>query len=59
MVYKFDRELRARCIDVFERHYGVVLTPEEADEILQDLANLSILLSKTDECSDNSCGHGA
>ena len=46
MAYKFDRELRVKCIEVFEKHYGVVLTPEEADEILEDLAKLAILLSK-------------
>ncbi len=46
MRYKFDRELRVRCIDAFEKYYDVLITPEEADEILSDLADLYLVLSE-------------
>jgi len=46
MEYKFDRKLRVKCINTFEKYYGVVLTPEEADEVLENLANLYLVLSE-------------
>lgn len=49
MKYKFSRELRVRCINAFEKYYDVVLTPEEADKVLDDLANLYLILSDGDE----------
>ena len=55
MEYKFDRDLRVRCIECYEKHFGIIFTPEEADEVLQDLANLYTLLSESGECSDDSC----
>lgn len=54
MSYNFNREMRERCIKVYEKHYDVVLTHEEADEILTDLANLSLFLFSEGEiiCDD-------
>ena len=46
MKYKFDRKLRVKCINIFEKYYDVVLTPEEADEVLENLANLYLVLSE-------------
>lgn len=48
MKYKFDRDMRVRCIEVYEQCFGAVITPDDADEILQDLADLYLLLSEQD-----------
>ncbi len=49
MEYKFNRELRVRCIELFEKYYDAIITPKEADEILSDLADLYLILSEENE----------
>lgn len=51
--YRFTDDLIQRAHDVYKKHYNVELTKDECDEILNDLANLYILLSDSDKPCDH------
>lgn len=56
MQYRFPDDLLQRAHDVYKKHYNVELTKDECDEILNDLANLSILLSESGKpCNNKEC----
>jgi len=39
-VFQYSEPLRNRLIDYFQKKYGLDITPEQANEYLESLANL-------------------